>query len=211
MKTKVFCIGFHKTGTSTLDEALKILGYRVIGARDFRSDPNVAQTVIPKALELVPQYDAFQDNPWPIIYKELDLNFPNSKFILLLRDPDSWIKSQVSYFGVQESPMRKWIYGVGWPEGNEAIYLKRFNDHNREVQEYFKERPQDLLVMDLAKGEGWDKLCPFLGLDIPNEPFPHANKSKKRGKTEPFILKLLRKAKKSVILLGRRLTGRFPA
>ncbi len=41
------------------------------------------------AYELVAQYDAFQDNPWPIIYKGLDVKYPDSKFILMLRDPDS--------------------------------------------------------------------------------------------------------------------------
>ena len=25
--------------------------------------------------------------------------------------------------------MRRWIYGVGFPEGNEAIYVKRFEGH----------------------------------------------------------------------------------
>ena len=42
---------------------------------------------------------------------------------------------------------------------------------------YFRERPQDLLVLDFAKGDGWEKLCRFLGADIPESEFPHANKA----------------------------------
>ena len=179
MKSKVFCIGFHKTGTKSLGVALTMLGYRVTGPNGTQ-DPNIENTVLTMAYELVPKYDAFQDNPWPIIYKELDVKFPDSKFILTLRDPESWIKSQIKYFGRNETSMRKWIYGVGCPEGNENVYLKRFKDHNQEVVTYFRGRPQDLLILDLAKGDGWEKLCPFLGVDIQNIPFPHANKASNR-------------------------------
>lgn len=181
MKTKVFCIGFHKTGTSSLEEALTQLGYRVTGPNGVK-DPDIADNVMPMALKLVEQYDAFQDNPWPILYKEMDAKFPNSKFILLMRESDAWINSQVRHFGKTETPMRKWIYGVGCPEGNQDIYLKRYEEHNRGVLEYFKNRPDDLLVLDLAGGDGWEELCGFLGESVPNQDFPHANKGSDRDK-----------------------------
>ncbi len=179
IETNIFCIGFHKTGTTSLAVALKALGYRVTGPNGV-NDPNIENNVLSMAYKLVEKYDAFQDNPWPIIYKELDAKYPGNKFILTLRSPDTWIKSQVMHFGCKHTPMRKWIYGVGCPEGNEDIYIKRFEDHNKEVLDYFKNRPKDLLVMDLAQGDGWDKLCPFLGVEIPNLPFPHANKADER-------------------------------
>lgn len=179
MKSKVFCIGFHKTGTTSIAVALARLGYRVTGPNGV-NDPNIESNVLPMALALVDRYDAFQDNPWPIIYKELDQRFPGSKFILLLRDPDTWIKSQISHFGRTETPMRKWIYGVGCPEGNESIYLDRYRAHNLDVQAHFASRPEDLLIMDLAKGDGWEKLCPFLGAAHPGTKFPHVNKAKDR-------------------------------
>lgn len=178
MKPKVFCIGFHKTGTKSLAVALKKLGYRVTGPNGMY-DPKIERNAIAMANQLTEKYDAFQDNPWPVIYKELDGKHPNSKFVLTLREPDSWIRSQVKDFGSKETPMRKWIYGVGCPKGNEDIYLKRFREHNNDVENYFKDRPQDLLVMNLTKGDGWEKLCPFLGVEIPNTPFPHANRASK--------------------------------
>ncbi|MFO7936466.1 MAG: sulfotransferase [Kiritimatiellia bacterium] len=203
MKEKVFCLGFHKTGTSSLALALKKLGYRVTGAHGIH-DPDIAENVLPMVRSLVSKYDAFQDNPWPIIYKELDHEYPGSKFILLLRDPESWIKSQVKYFGSRTTAMREWIYGVGCPEGNEDVYLKRFMEHNEEVTRYFKDRPDDLLVMNLAEGDGWEKLCPFLGVDVPDIAFPHANKisdreSKLKARKSPakkvsrFIKKVMKR------------------
>lgn len=176
MKKKVFCIGFHKTGTTSLEKALELLGYRVTGPNGTK-DPDIASKVYDMADALVQQYDAFQDNPWPVIYREMDEKYPGSKFILTMRSPDSWISSQVRDFGLRETPMRQWIYGAGCPEGNEALYVARYERHNREVLEYFSDRPDDLLVMDLPKGDGWPELCGFLEEPIPDEPFPHANKA----------------------------------
>ena len=48
--------------------------------------------------------------------------------------------------------------------------------------EYFKNRPQDFLNLDIIGGEGWEKLCEFLGKPIPDVPFPRkrVKKYKKR-------------------------------
>lgn len=179
-KSKVFCIGFHKTGTTSLGAALRVLGYKVTGPKGIQ-DPDIARNAVEIACKHVNKYDAFQDNPWPIIYKDLDARYPGSKFILTLRNPESWIASQVKHFGRKNTEMRRWIYGgAACPEGNEAVYVKRFEDHNKEVLAYFKDRPGDLLVIDLAKGDGWEKLCPFLNRPVPSEPFPHANKASDR-------------------------------
>lgn len=178
MEHKVFCIGFHKTGTTTLEVALKRLGYRVTGSFGTR-DPDIATKVHEMAFRKVADYDAFEDNPWPVLYRELDTRFPGSKFILTRRPPEAWIRSQVKDFAATETPMRRWIYGetAGCPLGNEDIYLARYQRHNSEVLEYFRDRPQDLLVMDIPQNANWAVLCNFLGHDIPDEPFPHANKA----------------------------------
>jgi hypothetical protein len=186
MKPKVFCIGFHKTGTTSLEVALKRLGYRVTGCFGTK-DPDIGEKVYDMADVLVQKFDAFEDNPWPIIYKELDRNYPDSKFILTIRPSESWIRSLVRDFALTETPMRKWIYGVGCPEGNEDIYVQRYEEHNREVLEYFKDRPNDLLIFDMPGGDGWEQLCPFLGADIPKKSFPHANKASLSRKIKNLI------------------------
>ncbi|MEM7500887.1 MAG: sulfotransferase family protein [Pseudomonadota bacterium] len=176
MKPKVFCIGFHKTGTTSLAVALKLLGYRVTGPNNTK-DPDIADKVYALANELSEKYDAFQDNPWPVLYREMDQRWPGSKFILTRRPAEAWIRSQVKDFGLAETPMRRWIYGAGCPQGNETVFVERYERHNREVLEYFRERPNDLLLLDLPKGHGWPELCQFLDHPIPDTPFPHANKA----------------------------------
>lgn len=181
-RPKIFCIGFHKTGTTSLATALTILGYRVAGAVGVR-DPDIAHSALTIARRIVPSYDAFQDNPWPIIFRDVDKLFPNSKFILTVREPSSWIDSVVRHFGNKETPMRKWIYGEGSPSGSEDIYLERYARHNADVKDYFAQRPSDLLIMNLLLGDKWEKLCPFLGREVPSRPFPHANKGRTEGQS----------------------------
>jgi hypothetical protein len=178
MQTKVFCIGFHKTGTTSLEMALRKLGYRVKGSFGTK-DPDIASKVHEMAYAMVDEFDAFEDNPWPILYRELDQRFPGSKFVLTRRPTENWIRSQVKDFATTETPMRRWIYGenAGCPAGNENTYIARYERHNREVQEYFANRSDDLLIIDLPNDDGWSRLCPFLGHPRPNVPFPHANKA----------------------------------
>jgi hypothetical protein len=178
---KVFCIGFHKTGTTSLKAALKVFGYRITGPNGH-GNPDIAANVETLARRLVPRYDAFQDNPWPIIYQFLDRQYPGSKFILTTRPAEKWIASIVDHFGNKTTRMREWIYGAGRgdPIGNEAVYVERYERHNREVLAHFADRPADLLVLNLATDDGWAKLCPFLGHAIPDEPFPWRNSKQSR-------------------------------
>jgi hypothetical protein len=178
---KVFGIGFHKTGTSSLSVALTYLGYKVMGFFGT-DDPDIKENVYKKAESYMERYDAFQDNPWPIIYKELDKKFPGNKYILTTRPSEKWISSVVNHFGTSSNPLREWIYGIGFPKGNEALWIERYERHNREVQEYFKDRPDDLLIMDFSSGDGWEKLCPFLNKKILRIKFPHYNKKFDEGK-----------------------------
>lgn len=201
MRPKVFCIGFHKTGTTSLAVALQALGYRVTGPNGVK-DPDIRRNALSMASRLVDQYDAFQDNPWPMLYREMDRAQPGSRFILTTRAADAWIASQVRHFGARSTPMRAWIYGVGHPKGHERSYVEVFERHTADVLAWFSERPGDLLVMDLAAGDGWQRLCPFLGQDIPSMPFPHANRAGEREQTGRSDRQLLR-GLKTMLRMGR--------
>jgi len=175
-ESKVFCIGFHKTGTKTLAHALKSLGYRVTGPNSVK-DPRIGENALAMAMRLASQYDAFQDNPWPVLFQQLDEAFPKSRFILTSRPTDAWITSVLKHFEENTTPMREWIYGYGFPCNNEQEYISRYNRHNNEVVKYFADREDDLLVMNSENGYGWDALCKFLGKTVPDIPFPHLNRA----------------------------------
>ncbi len=179
MKGKIIGVGFQKTGTSSLREALKILGYTV---KDTSTRPliPILRGNYKKVLRMIRDYDAVEDTPWYMIYKELDQLIPGSKFILTIRDEESWYKSVSKHIGDLRSPQHEWIYGKGkgLPKDDKENTLRVYNNHNKEGLEYFKDRPNDLLVLDFTKGDKWEKLCEFLNKDIPDVPFPHANKSR---------------------------------
>ena len=192
MSRKVFCIGFHKTGTSSLNVALARLGYCVHGPINA-SDPITLGSLLSSAYALADQYDAFEDNPWPLLYREMDERFPGSKFILSVREKDRWIRSVVDHFGQRSTPMRNFIYGAGAPQGNEELYLCRFEAHNAEVKHYFRDRPGDLLVMDVSAADAWPCLCNFLGHRVVDEPFPHANPAKNRRRLSRVLKTVIRR------------------
>jgi hypothetical protein len=179
---KVFGIGFHKTATSSLGAALDRLGYRVCSNIETHT-PGIGENVYEEARRRLGRFDAFEDNPWPVLFRELDEWCPGSSFILTWRSPERWLQSALDHFGEEDTPMRKWIYGPehGHPKGNEEVYLQRYKRHNEAVRDYFADRPDDLLELDITAGEGWEKLCPFLNEDVIDEPFPHQGRKEERA------------------------------
>lgn len=171
---KIFCIGYPKTGTTSLYKALKMLGYRTSRIPFGR----VYRRKGPQYIQLLTRcnYDAFVDYP---LYKEglyqlIDSTFPNSKFILTIRDSDSFAKSFVNFY--KEST---WDLEIINEE--QLRHLRQtYEAHNEEVQTYFKAKPSQLLFINIIEGDGWEKLCPFLDKPIPSKPFPHKNKGKYR-------------------------------
>lgn len=191
-KSKIICIGWHKTGTSTLGDALLMLGYKVIGAREDLAYSLLEEDYKP-ALSLAENFEALQDVPWAVLYKELDQSFPNSKFILTERNEDAWLNSAKKHFKDKDIKLHDWIYGVGVLDGNEDIYIERYRKHYKEVKDYFKNRPDDIIVMNFEKGDGWDKLCEFLDVPVPKKAFPHSNKGKHSYTLKDKIFHLIRR------------------
>ncbi|MGF1493582.1 MAG: sulfotransferase family protein [Microcoleaceae cyanobacterium] len=174
---KVIEIGPPKTGTSSLGQAFKLLGLRWASWNAELYD-QYQQGDYTQILETAQNYDAFEDAPWHCVgtYKQMDQAFPNSKFILLERDLDSWVESYINHFSDQRN--RNQIdtkYLKSDLESQQAEVAKIYLDINAERKAYFKDRPEDLLIMNICAGEGWETLCPFLELPIPKTPFPRTN------------------------------------
>ena len=88
--------------------------------------------------------------------------------------------------------------GKGLPKDDKAHTLDVYNRHNEAVMNHFKDRPNDLLVVDFTQGAGWDELCAFLGHPVPAAPFPHANNKRKESGAKPSLRRRLKVAKKRV-------------
>lgn len=195
-KTKVFCIGFQKTGTSSMRDALQQLGYRVVGVfgRDTPLD-ELRAGFVETGLAIARDYDAVEDMPWPLMFRELDAAFPGSRFILTLRETDKWYKSIAGHFGDNPYHIQQLTYGddAPAPVGHEARYREVYDAHNKDVIEYFRDRPGDLLVMELERGDGWQKLGQFLGEAVPEGSFVQTNSSRQRKTLVQRVLRRLRR------------------
>jgi hypothetical protein len=184
MKTpKVFCIGFQKTGTTSMAAALELLGYRVtsIFGRDMDLE-DLRRDYVRMGLEIAAEVDAVQDMPWPLMYRDLDRAFPGARFILTWRETDRWLASICSHFARNPAVLQALTYGpeAAFPIGHEARYREVYDAHNVDVRSYFRDRPGDLLEMNLSQGDGWAPLCEFLGAPIPDVPFPASNTARSR-------------------------------
>ena len=179
--TKVFGIGWAKTGTSTLGACLKLLGYEH-QSQDLSLVQWIEKGDLSPIIELAKKKDSFDDWPWIILYRELDQAFPGSKFILTTRDSKRWMTSYRNMLRNQGEPddslneVRRILYGLPFPRVEESQLIERYEQHNKEVREYFKDRPEKLLLLDWEKGDGWKELCSFLGKEPPDLDFPHENK-----------------------------------
>jgi hypothetical protein len=183
---KVFEIGVAKTGTTSLGRAYEILGFK-----HKAEDPDLYLKFINNydyeiLFEVIDKYDAFQDGPWhnkDVDYKILDKKYPNSKFIILERDDESWIRSNERFYSPKyHKDWENWEYSFliddRWITQRESVIEEKLNYKKSkylEIKEYFKNRPKDFLTMNICDGEGWEVLCPFLEKEIPNVSFPRLN------------------------------------
>ncbi|UCG35147.1 MAG: sulfotransferase family protein [Candidatus Omnitrophota bacterium] len=166
-RKKIFGVGLSKTGISSLNEALNILGIKSIH-KPREQYLREKEKGLPY-FSTMKGYEGFTDFPCWAIYKELDKLYPTSKFILTVRDPESWFESRKKHYKRRTEEGAKLNWDIS--ENSVSMMLQ----HNKEVKEYFKDRPADLLIINIIDGEGWEKLCPFLGKKIPKIPFPKKN------------------------------------
>jgi hypothetical protein len=176
--TKVFCLGFQKTGTTSVDFVLQDMGYQVAKAYkqpDIEFCKMLENGDLSELKQRSELFDAFQDIPWFRYYRAFDQWYPGSKFILTIRDSRSWWKSFSHYFRTERYPLFKLIYGADNPTGHEEYLVEQFERHNRAVIEYFKDRPGDLLVVDVSEEDALQKISDFLGKSTSYLKMPHKN------------------------------------
>jgi hypothetical protein len=143
-------------------------------------------------------YRATVDWPGCTFYAQLMQRYPDAKVILTVRDPQKWYESVYNTIyritGAASSPVfylaslvvpaakrmrhaRRMIIEVVWQRDLDGRFedrgyaIETFERHNEEVKQYVP--AENLLVYEVS--EGWGPLCEFLGVEVPDKPFPHLN------------------------------------
>jgi len=117
-------------------------------------------------------FEAFTDNPYFTIWREIYALYPDAKYILTVREEQRWIDSCVKFFRHRRMrPMREWMFGphanpASSPQARQA-WLDAYRAHNAAVREFFATRGQQYLELDPTREGKWDRLCAFLGAPIP--------------------------------------------
>ncbi|HEY1630496.1 MAG TPA: sulfotransferase [Rhizomicrobium sp.] len=187
--------GFGRTGTFSLKLALEQLGFgpcyhmvEVFGHPDHNEVWENAALGKPVDWKgFLAPYPAGVD--WPIchFWRELSGVYPDAKFILTERDPETWYASisrtiiaSLTRKFESDDPVRLKQARMGKLIVGEQAFGDRYDkDHIIAVYKRHNQAVKDalpasrLLVTDSL--EGWGPLCKFLGVPVPDAPFPKTN------------------------------------
>lgn len=172
----IFNVGLSRAGTTSLTEALNILGipslhneYKGKKLQDIANKNIESNQKVFHKLDKV--YNGYSDFNGEWMLEELYTQYENSKFIFLMRDFETWQESRNYLFTYEIDPIEN---QEGIANTTKDNYLKRI-DH---VRQFFNNKPkQRFLEMNIIEGDGWKKLCNFLNIEkIPTVPFPHEHK-----------------------------------
>ncbi len=199
MPLEVIGPGFGRTGTNSLKVALEHLGFGPCHHMfEVRDNPELLPDWEAAARgekvdwdKVFAGYRSQVDWPGARYWRELAAHFPKAKVILTVRDPDAWFDSaQATIFpfvtarGTHPSPHANAIAEMAY----RLIAIPTFDDRmterehatrvfRRHIAEVQAEIAADrLLTFDLS--DGWEPLCDFLGVAVPEIPFPKTNSSK---------------------------------
>lgn len=199
MALSIIGVGLSRTGTLSLKRAIEELGrgpcYHLLDASaESRHHIEHALSTHPIDWDLVFRgYRAVVDAPAWLFYREIAAKYPTAKVVLTVREPNAWYNSIKvldelfwchvpmhlrTRFEQGQERVRAGEYGSILAQiaqsSDRDSRVAAFEQYNLEVQRLI---PADrLLVFDVM--QGWEPLCEFLGVPIPETPFPRANSSK---------------------------------
>ena len=191
MGLQVIGAGLGRTGTASLKVALEQLGLgKCYHMGELLRNLNHTDLWIEAANgdfdwnRLFSGYEAAVDYPACNFWEELVEFYPEARMILTTRDANDWFDSV--YTTIMSPGALDWAFKN--PIGRDLytkIVLRDFGDqvHDRAFMvDYFEKRntqiidtfPSDRLLVYEVK-QGWEPLCNFLGLPVPDKPYPHVN------------------------------------
>jgi len=202
---KVIGAGFGRTGTASFKDAMKILGMNTYHMYDnMKHKDSLFWLKVAEGKEAnfddvfgrdVERYEASIDNPSSMAWEQQLKQYPDAKVVLTIRDFESWYKSckETIFRMLPYSPYSpagvKAAMALGLPHsgftemGKKLIFpsfgatwkkedmRKAFHAYNDKVKATV---PADRLLVFEAK-DGWDPLCRFLGIPVPDVPYPRVN------------------------------------
>jgi len=184
-RPRIFGIGLNKTGTTSLGEALTVLGFTSLhfGGDDAHAAVKRAlDEAVPLLTYLDPTYDAFSDiGLLSRRFRILDQQYPGSRFVLTTRPLADWLDSRRRHVERNLVKQERGQYEGTFLVVDEEKWTNEWVHHHERVHAYFDGR-DDFLELDLSDQPSWGPLCTLLGVPEPAEPWPWANRGSDRSR-----------------------------
>ncbi len=188
MSLAVIGAGFGRTGTDSMKAALELLGFGPCHhMREVLSSEE--QKRIWRAIaaggaanwdKTFGGFNACVDWPSAFYWRQISGHWPEAKILLTLRDSEGWYRSMeqtiLAMLKRSTDPeslglalIAKQVFG-GNIEDRDAV-IAAYERNTTEVQAAFG--PDRLLTYHI--GDGWQPLCAFLGVPVPDQDYPRTN------------------------------------
>jgi len=190
MALKIVGTGLGRTGTKSMQTALAMLGFGPCHHMlEVFQHPESMQLWIdagegrPDWDAIFKDYNSAVDYPSAAYWREITSHYPDAKVLHTVRDPDQWFDSVHATILAPDSLSRRGgddvrarffasvLRRLPSRPDDRAVMTDHFRRHTEVVTATIS--PQRLLVFHV--GEGWERLCRFLGVPIPAEPYPSEN------------------------------------
>lgn len=197
---KIIGAGLGRTGTLSLKAALERLGFgpcfhmsEMFGHQERMHHFLAAARGEPVDWEAAfAGFESTVDWPGCAFWRPLAARYPDAKVLLSVRDPQRWytsVRNTIHRASTASPPPeagelpaelvrhRAFVDEIVWQghfagrATDEEFAVRTFIEHNEAVQ---REIPADRLLVHRVS-DGWAPLCDFLGVAVPDEPFPHLN------------------------------------
>jgi hypothetical protein len=190
MGLKIVGSGLGRTGTKSMQTALNRLGFGPCHhmVEVFQHPESMALWIEASKGkdvwdEIFKDYNSAVDFPVAAYWREVADKYPDAKVLHTTRDPDQWYESAYSTILSPESPATRQasgiqaefftslVGGIRTHMADRAYMTDYFRNHDAEVKATIA--PERLLIYEV--GSGWEPLCAFLGVPVPDEPYPSEN------------------------------------
>lgn len=185
---KIFNLSLCKSGTTSLEKFLtktyNLKGYPYM-SKFYRNKSVINDVFNNKDFKKIPNinnFDSFSDIPFNLFdsFKYFEKNFPDAKFILIIRNLDDWVDSNIRWQKKLLTTSHKGYFGeqffnyqyYGAIQDNKVVDVellkKAYNDYHESIFKYFEDKKDKLLIMNLEKIE-IDKIYSFISLPLKNK------------------------------------------
>lgn len=191
--------GFGRTGTLSLKRALEQIGFGPTYHMEevlkrpahLRAWVRHARTGEADWATLLAGFRSTVDYPACIVWRDLVALHPGAKVVHTVRDAEAWWESTRTTIYGGRTMLPHWLRSLAPPLGDyvelnermlwQGVFGGRFLDRDHAIAVYRRHTeevvggldPERVLVFEVA--QGWEPLCAFLGVPVPDTPFPHVN------------------------------------